>query len=238
MQTPSGWVRLIRTSRRPQLFFLRPLQTPVLIETSQFNDPIVDASLRRASSLAVVASISCCGWVSLKPTRMRQLSGWLPFDVLGSVRRFVGLMPSRVGFCSLYFPGGGLDIRWRLSWLASPRRVLGIFVVLDGCHDLHQFLHGLELCPFSCIITGIASGARGDASDLWQRMDSESLEFRSSYFSSCGSVQSIAAVLVVEDLGSAVAGVQVENDADCLASRSRSSSTLLLSNRLWQRSHL
>ena len=58
-------------------------EAPALIQAFRKDDPIVDASLVRASSRAVVALISSGGWVSLEPTRLQQLSLWVLFECVG-----------------------------------------------------------------------------------------------------------------------------------------------------------
>ena len=105
-----------------------------------------------------------------------------------------------------------------LSW--CTRRTLRIFVVLDGSHNLHQPLRDVGLCLYSlwapiqtwfcCIITDIVSWS------WWRRQRFMAAD--------CQGESCVKALYsrewqfwCVEDFGSAVAGVQEENDADWLA---------------------
>ena len=100
-------------------------EAPVLIQASRWDDPIVDASLVRAGSLAVVASIRSGRWVSL--------CGFSSVSWAKCGRRFIVHLPSRVSSCSQYVPGDVLDIRCFLSWRDYlPDGYFGYFLVLHA----------------------------------------------------------------------------------------------------------
>ena len=71
--TPNGRGQVVGTPMPAYDLRIHESEAPVLMQAFRLDDPIVDASLVRASSIAVVASISNGGWLSLEPTRLRQL---------------------------------------------------------------------------------------------------------------------------------------------------------------------